>query len=235
MRCVSLWFRCNWNSGSFNLLQPTHPAKVALRLNGDLLSQAATHIINVARLTNVSPDTLMQLFVFESNFGTRSQQTLEGMSEPFRAGWREIFTGKGMRINEAKYISIRKAIMPLLIYEKKNKTANAMPITLGSMTHLSTSLAGVPTASAVPAAPLKRKSDFANYFSAGAEELGRCELGNELALHESVRFGQCRNDFCTHLYSTARPDAPKETSGEVRTTSRRTSQGGICNGVPKRP
>ena len=140
---------------------------VQLGKDPDLLSQAAAHIINVARLTNVSLGTLMELFVFENNFGKRSQQTLEGMSEPFRMGWREIFTGKGMRINEAKYISIRKCIMPLLVYEKKNKAANAMPITSGSMTHLSTSLAGAPTASAVPAAPLKRKSDFeSNYFSA---------------------------------------------------------------------
>ena len=132
----------------------------------DLLSQAAAHIINAARLTNVSLDTPMELFVFESNFGKRAVQTLEGMSEPFRAGWCEIFTGKGMRINEAKYVSTRKCIMPLLVYEKKNKTANAMPITSDSMAHLATTLAGAPTASAVPAAPVKRRSDFEKYSSA---------------------------------------------------------------------
>jgi hypothetical protein len=34
MICVSLWLRCNWNLGSFDLLLPTHPAKAALHLNG---------------------------------------------------------------------------------------------------------------------------------------------------------------------------------------------------------
>ena len=34
-------------------------------------------------------------------------------------------------------------------------------------------------------------------------------------------------DFATQLYSAVRPDAPRETSGEVRTTSGRTSQGDV--------
>ena len=54
-------------------------------------------------------------------------------------------------------------------------------------------------------------------------------------LLESARFDQCRNRFSTLLYSAARPDAPRETSGEVRTTSGRTPPCGLCNGVPERP
>ena len=49
------------------------------------------------------------------------------------------------------------------------------------------------------------------------------------------RFDQCRNRFCTLLYSTARPDAARETSGEVRTTSGRTPPCDLCNDVPERP
>ena len=108
----------------------------------------------------------MELFVFESNFGPRAQRTLQGMSETSRAGWREIFTGKGMRINEKKYMGIRASIMPLLIYAKKHAQTHPQPLTSGSLAFLSTALAGAPTASAVPAAPTKRKSDLANYFSA---------------------------------------------------------------------
>ena len=37
----------------------------------------------------------------------------------------------------------------------------------------------------------------------------------------TARFDQCRNHFCTLLYSAVRPDAPREISGEVRTTSHR--------------
>jgi hypothetical protein len=54
-----------------------------------------------------------------------------------------------------------------------------------------------------------------------------CVLLFENPLHENMRFGQCRNGFCTKLYSTARPDAPRVTSGEARATSGRTSQGGV--------
>ena len=58
-----------------------------------------------------------------------------------------------------------------------------------------------------------------------AERLVRVVLF-EHPLHESARFDQCWNRFCTHLYAAVSPDAPRETSGEVRTTSGRTSQGG---------
>ena len=47
----------------------------------------------------------------------------------------------------------------------------------------------------------------------------------EHPLRESARFGQCRNQFYTHLYSTVRPDAPSEPSDTVKTTSGRTWQG----------
>ena len=57
----------------------------------------------------------------------------------------------------------------------------------------------------------------------------------EHTLLESARFDQCRNRFSTLLYSTARPDAPRETSGEVRTTSGRTPPCDLCNDVPERP
>ena len=49
----------------------------------------------------------------------------------------------------------------------------------------------------------------------------------EHALLESARFDQCQNRFSKLLYSTARPDAPRETSGEVRATSGRTSPCGV--------
>ena len=117
----------------------------------------------VARQTNVSVDELLELFVFESNFGLRAQQTLQRLSETFRAGWGEIFTGK--RIHEIKYMNIRRQVIPLLVYEKKNTQPAAAAIASGSLTFLSTSLAGAPTAPAVPAAPPKRKSEFENYFS----------------------------------------------------------------------
>ena len=57
----------------------------------------------------------------------------------------------------------------------------------------------------------------------------------EHTLLESAQFDQCRNRFCTHLYSAVRPDAPRETSGEVRTTSGRTSQDDASWGVSEHP
>ena len=65
-----------------------------------------------------------------------------------------------------------------------------------------------------------------SYAGAMAGRLVRVLLF-EHTLLESARFDQCRNRFSTLLYSAARPDAPRETSGEVRTTSGRTSQGDV--------
>ena len=56
-----------------------------------------------------------------------------------------------------------------------------------------------------------------------AERLVGVLLFVEQPLLESARFDQCRNRFSTHLYSAVRPDAPREPSDAVRTTSGRTS------------
>ena len=74
-----------------------------------------------------------------------------------------------------------------------------------------------------------------SYAGAMAGRLGSVLLF-EHTLLESARFDQCRNRFSSLLYSTARPDAPREASpGEVRTTSGRTPPCDMCNGVPERP
>ena len=52
-----------------------------------------------------------------------------------------------------------------------------------------------------------------------------CSLSTHCTKDESARFDHCRNRFCIHLYSAVHPDAPRKTSGEVRTTSGRTSHG----------
>ena len=72
-------------------------------------------------------------------------------------------------------------------------------------------------------------------MSAPLAERLACVLLFEHPLSESARFDQCQNRFTTHLYSIVRPDAPRETSGEVSWTSGRTPQGAIFNGVPVRP
>ena len=135
--------------------------QVQLGNDSDLCTQAAAHIVVVARRTNTHLDDLFKLFVFPTNFGKKAENTLKNMSEAFKKGWKEVFTGKNDRIGEKKYVNVREKIMPMLIFEKTNMNRAALPPTSGSLSFLSTSstsLAGAPAASAVPAAAPKRQA-----------------------------------------------------------------------------
>ena len=57
----------------------------------------------------------------------------------------------------------------------------------------------------------------------------------EHTLLESARFDQCRNRFCTQLYSAVRPDAPAAPSDTARTPRGGASQGGVVQVIPERP
>ena len=85
-----------------------------------ILLQAAVRILFVAQSSNESLGKVMELFAFENSFAPTAQRTLQSMNETFKYGWREIFTGQGMRISENKYKAIRAQITPLLIYAIKN-------------------------------------------------------------------------------------------------------------------
>ena len=136
----------------------TSTCNVQLGSDPDLLQQTAAHIVCVARRTNVSVDEVIELFISDSSFASRAQKTFRRLPQ--------IFTG-GECINETKYMDVRSAIRPLIVYEKRNMQHAAAVITSGSLTHLSSNLAGLPTAPAAPAAaPPKRKSALQIYLSA---------------------------------------------------------------------